>query len=375
MNLITHARVVLNDRILEDGCILMEWEKIIAVGKDIPVPADCEVYDAKGMLAGPGFVDLHCHAGGDCFAYEDPVRMAEHHLRGGTTSLNCTIYHDIGIEGALSAMAKVKQARNAGTPGNILGLHFEGPFLNPKYGCYLDLMRPVNPAEYRRYLDAYGDVITLWTVAPELRGAQTFMDEVHAAGIPIALGHSEASYACVADAVMRGATVCTHWGDATGTSIDPPRYEGTQEVSFDIACLLQQELFCEIINDSLGAHVRPEMGRFVVQAIGIDRVVGVTDACTGGDDGTDLNLVGGELYGSKLRMNQAALNFKKNTNLSDCEAFRVCSLNPARAMHIDGEVGSLAPGKTANIVILDDAYAVHRVYLKGKAVVDSGRQA
>lgn len=372
MNLVTHARVVLKDGILEDGSILMERGKILAVGKEIPVSKNCGVYDAKGKLAGPGFVDLHCHAGGDCFAYEDPVKMAEHHLRGGTTTLNCTVYHDIGVEGALRAMEKVKKARDAGTPGNILGLHFEGPFLNPKYGCYLELMRPVNPAEYRRYLKEYSDLITLWTVAPELPGAQEFMDEVHAAGIPIAIGHSEASFECVADAVRRGARVCTHWGNATGTAVNPPRYEGTLEVGFDVACMLQKELFCEMINDSLGAHVRPEMGRFLVQAIGLDRVIGVTDACTGGDDGTDLNLVNGELYGSKLRMNQAARNFKTNTGLSDCEAFRVCSLNPARAMRIDGEVGSIEPGKAANLVVLDDAYEVRRVYLRGEPVVGNG---
>ena len=110
--------------------------------------------------------------------------MAKHHLLGGTTTLLCTIYHDIGVQGALDAMEKVRAAMRQNAPGNIAGLFFEGPFLNPKYGCALDKIRPVDPAEYTRYLREYRDILKLWMVAPELDGAKTFMDAVTAAAIP-----------------------------------------------------------------------------------------------------------------------------------------------------------------------------------------------
>ncbi len=369
MNAIINARVVLPDRVLEHGQIFMEQGRIFAVGEGLPVPEDCVCYDAKGKLAGPGFVDEHCHAGGEWNAYEDPVRMARHHLEGGTTTVLCTIYHNIGVQGAFDAMAKIKAAMEAGTPGNIAGVHFEGPFMNPNQGCYRDLIRPVSREEYMGYLKEYKDLLKLWMVAPELEGAGEFMDTVRAAGIHLAIGHSEASPECVADAVRRGATICTHICDATGTSIVPSRWEGTLEVPFDVACMLHDELFCEIINDAQGIHVRHDMVKFIIKAVGIDRVIAVTDACSGSTDDTDVNIVDGDLFGSKLRMNQAARNFRRNIGITEPEVFRVAALNPARALCMDHEVGSLEPGKQANVVILDDDYNVCRVYLRGEAAV------
>ena len=373
MKAIVNANVVLPDRVLETGQILMEKGRILAIGQDLPLPERCEYFDAQGLLAGPGFVDEHCHAGGDCWAYEDPVGMAKHHLLGGTTTLLCTIYHDIGVQGALDAMEKVRTAMRQNAPGNIAGLFFEGPFLNPKYGCALDKIRPVDPAEYTRYLREYRDILKLWMVAPELGGAKAFMDAVTAAGIPLAIGHSEADAACVADAVRRGARIAVHLCDATGTAISPSRWEGTLEVSFDVACMLQKELFCEIINDENGVHVRHDMIRFIIQAVGLDRVIAVTDACTGVKDDTDVNIVDGDLFGSKLCMNQAARNFRNKIGLTEPEVFRVCALNAARALGMDKDVGSLAVGKQANIVLLDQAYQVREVFLRAEHVVQGGK--
>ena len=373
MRAIVNANVVLPDRVLEKGQILMEKGRILAIGQDLPLPEHCEYFDAQGLLAGPGFVDEHCHAGGDCWAYEDPVGMAKHHLLGGTTTLLCTIYHDIGVQGALDAMEKVRTAMRQNAPGNIAGLFFEGPFLNPKYGCAFDKIRPVDPAEYTRYLREYRDILKLWMAAPELDGAKTFMDAVTAAGIPLAIGHSEADAACVADAVQRGARIAVHLCNATGTAISPSRWDGTLEVSFDVACMLQKELFCEIINDENGVHVRHDMIRFIIQAVGLDRVIAVTDACTGAKDDADVNIVDGDLFGSKLCMNQAARNFRNKIGLTEPEVFRVCALNAARALGMDKDVGSLAAGKQANIVLLDQAYQVREVFLRAEHVVQGGK--
>lgn len=270
-------------------------------------------------------------------------------------------------------MEKVRAAMRQNAPGNIAGLFFEGPFLNPKYGCALDKIRPVDPAEYTRYLSEYRDILKLWMVAPELDGAKTFMDAVTAAGIPLAIGHSEADAACVADAVQRGARIAVHLCDATGTAISPSRWEGTLEVSFDVACMLQKGLFCEIINDENGIHVRHDMIRFILQAVGLDRVIAVTDACTGAKNDTDVNIVDGDLFGSKLCMNQAARNFRNKIGLTEPEVFRVCALNAARALGMDKDVGSLAAGKQANIVLLDPAYQVREVFLRAEHVVQGGK--
>lgn len=368
MQAILGGHVVLEHTVLEHGVVLVDEGKIKAVGIDLPVPAHASIIDATGYYVGPGFVDIHCHAGGDCWAYEDPAKMAQFHLEGGTTSLNCTIYHDIGEEGAALAMQKIRAAMQAHTPGNIMGVHFEGPFFNPKYGAKAKTIRPVDKREYMRHIAEAGDILRMWTVAPEIENARAFINDVHAAGITLAMGHSEASPADVFWAAAHGVTVCTHLMDATGSSIAPSRWGGTRECGFDEAVMLCDRVYCELINDSEGVHVRPEMIRLVIKTVGIDYVVGVTDACTGApEDGKDINMENGELCGSKMRMFQVARNFKNNAHLSMVDVFKVCARNPARAMHME-DIGVIAPGKKANFVIVDDDYALQKVVLEGALV-------
>lgn len=367
MKAIVNATLILENGILQDACVLMDNGLITAIGPTEAFPSfDCETIDAEGLFAGPGFVDIHCHAGGGTWAHEDPVRMAEYHLKHGATSLNCTIYHDIGIEGAIDAMRKIRAAMANRTPGNIMGVHFEGPFFNPKYGAMATTIRPVDKNEYTRYLEEFADILTLWTVAPELTGAREFIRDVAAAGIPVAIGHSEASYADVAWAAANGARVCTHIMDATGCL--PTRWAGTREMGFDEAVMLQDDMYCEIINDKDGVHVRPEMIRFIIKAVGIDHIVGITDACTGGADGSDVNILDGGLCGSKLTMQNVALNFKNNAGLGMMDIFKVCASNPARAIRKDEEIGSIAPRKKANLVITDELFNLKNVILEGNIV-------
>jgi N-acetylglucosamine-6-phosphate deacetylase len=364
---IINANVVLEDKILENGVILFEEGIIIQADQAdrIAIPENCEKIDAQGLYVGPGFVDIHCHAGGDVWAHDDPEKMAAFHLESGTTSINCTIFHDIGEDGAIEAMKKIRSAMEKNKPGNIMGVHFEGPFLNPKYGAHAKTIRPVDKREYQRYLEEAGDIITMWTVAPEIEGAREFITDVHAAGIPIAMGHSEASPEDVFWAVDNGAAICTHIMDATGCWISPSRWAGTRECGFDEAVMLCDNIYCEVINDREGVHVRPEMVRLVIKTIGVDHVVAVSDACAGSVDEQDINMADGELYGSKLRMFQAARNFKYNARLGMVDVFKVCSRNPARAVRKDHLVGTIQPGRKANFVFVDEEYNVSKVILEG----------
>lgn len=373
MKTIVNANVVLEDSILENAAIVIEQGRILAVGPmdALPLP-DCERIDAGGLFVGPGFVDIHCHAGGAHWAHDDPSAMARFHLEGGTTSLNCTIYHDIGEEGAARAFQKIRTTMERNDPGNIMGAHFEGPFFNPKYGARAKTIRPVDRREYMRHIAEAGDILRMWTVAPEIERAHEFILDVRAAGIPVALGHSEASYADVLWAVEHGASICTHIMDATGASISPTRWGGTRECSFDEAILLCDNVYIEIINDSAGIHVRPEMIRLILKIVGVDYVVGVTDACTGSLDDSDVNMENGELCGSKMRMCQAARNFKCNARLSMPDVFKVCARNPARAM-LQEDIGIIAPGKAANFVFVDEEYHIHKVMLHGEVAVDNAR--
>lgn len=178
------------------------------------------------------------------------------------------------------------------------------------------------------------------------------------------MGHSEAGVSDVNAAVDLGARVCTHLMDATGTAISPPRYGGTRECGFDEAVMLRDEVICEVIADQRGAHVRHDMIKFILQAVGIDRVAAITDCCaeTEGDD--DINLVNGELSGSKLTMRMAAKNMQAATGLPMPALFRLCATNPARAIR-QHDIGSIAKGKRANLVLVDNDFQLHGVFLNG----------
>lgn len=370
MKAIRNARVVFGEELLSDGAVLYEDGTIYYAGPDKDLDyGNAEVMDAGGAILGPGFVDIHCHAGGSVWAYEDPIGMARAHLAGGTTSLLCTLYHDIPQERLFACAKEIRRAMAASLPGNIVGIHMEGPYLSNKYGAHAHTARKANPVEYERYLAAFGDLVLQWTYSPEVEGTERFAKRVREAGIVLSIGHSEADAKMVFEAVRCGATICTHITDATGTSPEPSGYAGTKEVSFDQAAMLCDELYCELINDSLGAHVRPLMSRLIVKTIGVGRVVGVTDAGTGSSDDTDINVIGNDIFGSKLRMVNVAKNFRKNTGLSVPEIFRVCAENPAKAVQLE-DVGTLMPGKRANFVLLNDELDLLKVVLDGEIVCD-----
>ena len=371
MKAIRNARVVLGDELFAGGAVLHERGTIRYAGPDQNIDyAGIEVLDAQGSILGPGFVDIHCHAGGNKWAYEDPVSMARAHLEGGTTSLLCTLYHDIPEERLFACAEEIRRAMKNGTPGNIAGIHMEGPYLSNRYGAHAHTARKPDPAEYERYLAAFGDLVLQWTYSPEVEGTAEFAQRVREAGIVLSIGHSEADAETVLGAVRRGATICTHITDATGTTPRPPRYAGTKEVSFDEAAMLCDELYCEMINDSLGAHVRPLMGRLIVKTIGIERIVGITDAGTGSSDDTAINVIGSDIFGSKLRMVTVAKNFRKNTGLSVPEIFKVCAENPARAVRL-ADVGKIEAGRRANFVLLNDGLDLRKVILDGETAFEA----
>lgn len=372
---ITNGKVVLEDRVIANGTVLIKDGFIVAAADTETIEgttalSDCRVLDAKGNYVGPGFVDLHCHAGGDFWMRDDPAAAAKHHLAGGTTSLNVSLSYSEELQQILSGMQKARAAINSGESGNITGIFLEGPFLNPKYGANSKSIRPYNRQEYDALMKEGGDLIRMWTIAVEMPNSRELLKNVVSSGIVAALGHTEASVEDINWAVNNGATVCTHLTNATGITPSPARFGGTREIGVDEAVMLRDEVCCEIICDEAGAHVRHDMVRFIIKAVGIDRVVGVTDCCTGPDDASDINIVNGELSGSKLKMNMAARNFYKHVGLSMVDVFKVCSRNGARAIR-QHDVGTIEAGKRANLVIVNDNFDIEAVLLNGKAVINN----
>ncbi len=353
-----YGTVVTDGCIIESGAVAVENGTILYAEAREHAPVIGEVEDLTGCVLLPGFIDIHCHAGGEVWCHEDPHAVAEYHLKRGTTGLCCTLYRDLGTDGILAAQEKVKAAMKDSP--SILGVHLEGPYLNPRYGAKpSDKPLFADPKEYIPLLET--GIVRHATFAPEVEGTDQFLTDLLRLGIVGSIGHSEASPEAVRRAADRGARCVTHLFDATGSSISPTRWDGTIETDFNAAALLCDDLYYEIICDSMGVHVRREMLQLTKKLVGASRIIGITDACGGPGSTGDVNFEDGELNGSKLTMDQVAKNFYA-AGFSLSEIAMVTAGNAAKLLGIYGETGSLEQGKRADIVALTKDFTVKRVY-------------
>ena len=357
MDYTVFGTVIVGDEIFTDGAVAVENGTVVYSGSRDGCPIVGEVTDYGDALIVPGFIDIHCHAGGKYWCYEDPVAVSRHHFAHGTTTMCETLYRDMSIDDTVDAIGRIRDAMKECK--NILGVHLEGPYLNPKYGASVqDGEVFADPSDYMRLFED-GTVVHV-SFAPEVKGTDELLQVLCEKGIVPAIGHSMASYEDVARVVAGGVKNVTHLFDATGAAISPTRWDGTIEVDFNAAVLLCDGLTYEIICDEKGVHVRPEMLRLAAKTVGIDSLIGITDACTGTSDDTDINFLNGELNGSKLTMNKVFKNFV-SYGFSLCDAVKFTSTNAARLMGLHS-LGSLEAGKRADIVVMDKGYDIIKVY-------------
>lgn len=354
-SLALRGRLLLDGQLIPDGIVLAE-DGIIRYSGPASLAPEGSYEQVDGILA-PGFVDIHCHAAGQVFAHTDPAAVAEHHLQHGTTGMLLTLYRDLPHSRMLSAVKAIGQQMVPGS--NILGVHLEGPYLNPRYGTGHGGSVQVVPEQYRELADT--GLIRQWTCAPEVPGVMEFIRYIAQRGIVPAMGHSEASPEQVRQAEAAGARIVTHLFDATGCSYPQTRWAGTLETDMATAALVCDELYYEIICDRDGIHVRPEFVKLAVKAAGVERILGITDCYVGPEDGSDVNFDGTDLSGSKLTMDQVARNFLA-LGLSLPQVFQIVAENPAKAIGMDGLVGSLKVGCRCDVLVIDETIRVHRIY-------------
>lgn len=345
-----YGRVVLPHSVVDRGAVVVKDGVIVYAGEAGGAPAGDygETFNYGDNYIAPGFVDIHCHAGGSVWAYESPTEMAKYHLAHGTTSILCTFYRDFTHEELMGHINRVKSEMS--TCPIIKGVHLEGPYLNPQYGAStLDECEKVDKKNYMEI--ASTGIIKQWTFAPEVEGTDGFLKDIVPFGIAPAIGHSCAAPSQVYAAAKGGTKIVTHLFDATGTTPEGDFYDGTIDVSFDMAALLCDDLLYEIICDENGVHVRGDLVRLAVKTVGHERIIAVTDACTGDDSDTDINVIDGELYGSKLTMDGAARNLHA-LGFDLPEVFMMTSTTPAKAISLE-KTGKIESSYKADLLILD----------------------
>ncbi len=386
MKAFVNAKLVFPDEIRE-GAILVDNGKILASGDVVP-PEDAEIIDVKGAYVGPGLVDIHNHGymnvktGEVHVATEDPAAMARCHMRSGTTSITPTAAYSCSMEEFLSCIEGCKKAMEEGNT-SIVGIHFEGPFINPKYGANSTLAWSYSKELCDKIFDAAGSAVLHCTYAPELECAPEFEDYLVNRGVCMDLGHTEMRIDEVERAVAKGARIITHLYDAMGCYQNNPRPLAIQQTSY-LAALSIPGLYYELICDSRGVHVAPHAVRLALRTAGEDHIILVTDATATATyhdpskyppespmSAEDLNYNdSGELEGSRLLLSGACRNFMRFTGTDVRVAFKCASTNPAKALNLDNQVGSILPGRDANLLIVDDTFQVQAVYFRGNKVCD-----
>lgn len=324
----------------------------------------------------PGFVDTHVHGGGGAdYATVDPdealAARGFHRQHGTTTSFASLVTADLDtLVAQLRTLAPLVHA------GGLAGVHLEGPFLSPaRKGAHTEaLLTPPTPAAVDRLLEAADGTLAMVTVAPELPGALETTARLVAAGVAVAIGHTDGDETDVRRALDAGASVATHLFNAMRPIHQ--REPGPVPVLLD-----DERAMVELIGD--GFHVHPDVVRMAVAAAGLDRVALVTDAmvATGMPDGGytlggldvvvrrgEARLVAedgspGSIAGSTLTM-AAGFAFLVGIGLSVPGAAWLAASTPARRHGLDG-VGVIEVGAAADLCVVDDAGRLSRVLQRG----------
>jgi len=387
MKAIINTKLVMEDGIIWDGALTYENGKIVQVGwaKDVTVPADAEIIDAKGMYTAPGLIDIHNHGGGDWLFAENPTYCAEYFLKHGETTILPTFYHNLDMDAMIEGANRVREASKTGAGRAMDGLYMEGPFMQLS-GSFQNEMKwsgAVNEAEYTKLIENLGDIVRVWAIDPDRENIEAFLAyaKEKTPGVIFAHGHSCCLSEKVRELAHYGIKVRTHITDAGQAK---GRAQGTPGAGGDQYCLYDPDMYAEVICDETGIHVPPDYVKLIVRVKGVERVCLISDSMPGRTDyknneaegiwyGPDLNYDDeGHLAGSRMTLDNGVRNLMTHTGYGLCHAIRMASLNPAKLLGIDHRVGSLKAGKTANLIIIDDMVHIQKVILEGDLAVENG---
>jgi N-acetylglucosamine-6-phosphate deacetylase len=368
------GNVVLPTGTVKNGQVVIEGTRITRTA-----PENAQVIDVTNHWLVPGFVDIHNHGGGGASftsgTIEDVLTGIRTHQNHGTTTLVAsTVTGDMDFlthrAGLLAELAE---------QGDIAGIHFEGPFISPcRKGAHSEeLLRDPDPADVRKLVDAARGHAAMVTLATELPGGVDSVRLLAEHGVIAAIGHTDASYEQTVEAIDAGATVATHLFNAM-----PPL--GHREPGPIVALLEDERVTVELIND--GTHLHPASLELAFRHAGADRVAFITDAMDAagfGDgrymlgplevevaDGVARLVEGGSIAGSTLTLDRAFKRAVTIDRLPVGDVVAALSANPAKLLGRYDRVGSLEPGKDADLVVLDADFDLKGVMRRGEWVID-----
>ena len=367
------ARIYDGERFLDDHAVVVEAGRIVALVENVDVPQNAKRRQVEGLLA-PGFVDVQVNGGGGVLFNDAPTvegirTIGAAHRRFGTTGFLPTLITDTR-EKMAAAVAAVRDGLAAGLPG-LLGVHLEGPFLNPARKGVHDpkYMRPIEDEDIA-LMTSLGAGRTLVTLAPEMVPPEA-ISRLTAAGVVVAAGHTAATPETLEEARRRGLVGYTHLYNAM------PPLAGREPGPVG-AALADRDAYASLIVDLHHVSAPAMRASFAAKP---GRLFLITDAMSSvGTDIEEFELQGrtifrrdgrlatadGTLAGSDLDMASAVRNAVRALGAPLAQALRMASRTPAGFLRLDHELGRIAAGRRADLVLLDRDLCVCATWIAGE---------
>ncbi len=375
MKAIINGKVILKDCVCSDTAVLFT-DKIEGIVPANCIPADAEIIDAKGAFVAPGLIDIHIHGylGKDvCDGEEESIRIiSEGLLKNGVTGyLPTTMTVDMKvIKKALEVCRNLKDESKNWKGSQIFGCHAEGPFISEAKKGAQDPKYILKPDA--QFVKDYADIIKIITLAPETdtEDFAAIREMVKSTDVVVSMGHTSADYETAKKGVNAGVSHVTHLFNA----MTPLAHRAPGVVT----AALDSDVTCELIADTF--HVLPQFYDILWKLKGRNLCF-ITDCLPAGGlpfgeytlGGNKIiyrdivcRLEDGTVAGSVLGLNKGVYNVYKNSNIPLYECVNGASLNPATAIGVEKQKGSLETGKDADIIIADEEFNIIKTIIGGE---------
>lgn len=382
---IGNGRLVLPDRITENGSALIEDGKITAVGASCP--ADAQEVNVNGAYILPGFIDIHVHGGGNADFMDGELeafsQAAKAHCAHGTTALCPTTMTcpDEFLDETIDLFLEAKKQSTGGA--ELLGLHLEGPFFSAasKGAQPVSEQRIPDEKTLNRILDRAQGSILRWDAAPELPNMDIFARILKERGVMVSLAHSACTAEKALEAFSWGFCHVTHFYNACTTfhKVDGIVHSGTVEATY-----ISDDVTIELIGD--GCHIPRESMLLAYRIKGADKIALITDSMRAAGTDDTASILGSKhcgvpvvvkddvaqlpdfssYAGSIATMDRCLRTAHVKNGIPLTDVSRMLSLTPARLIGVSDRKGSIEAGKDADIVIMDESFTVKDVYVKGR---------